>query len=496
MKNEIPGYYALEKPQRGIATDFFRSVYRYANWAFSFFLRRVIIDVALAPNDVRPQEPMHVMFLTDDRTEKGSVILNLLSPEMNQPGTNYYSKLPSSVTEGTRLEYSLDNPEHKAHVDSIIDEIGRLMTGKSEDKKCKGKHFNIEELHIKGMERLQAPLLDYFKQQVQQKYGVDFFERPRTLGLNFFTLETADDALLESLELSSAEERMKPIAERKFVISCMARNQNYMYWLKDLYTTSVGIGCSVVSFNYRGIDYSRGTVFSQEELVNDARAQAQRLIEMGANPENIAFEGMSMGGAVATIAAARMHEQGLKVSLYNERSYRSLVRLMVGYVLPDEKSSLWNPITLIQYAFAGFAYLFVLPGLWMLGWHLNSAGAWDTIPQAYKSFSVARNHFDPEHPDDDDFVNDSFASIASLMDEHRIEVQQKLATHEALSPDEQQLLKDIPESHDFTLDREAKINDNPSPHSAPRRFMQASKSGEHNLHDHMIEQVGHMLHVR
>lgn len=496
MKNNVPGYYILDKPQRGAWSEYVRKAGLLFNWASSFFFKRIIINIALGPNEIRLQDALHVMFLTDDRSEKGSVIINLLPPESNTSRQNYFNKLPSLSSEVTRQEFLLDNPEHKAYIDSMIDEIGRLLNGTSNHNKCKNKKFAIEDLHIKGIERLDAPLKVYFKEQVQKKYGIEFFERPRTIGLDFYTLETADNAMLESVEVSSAEEKMKPVSERKFVISCMARNQNYMYWLKDFYTSSSQIGCSVISFNYRGIDYSRGIIFSQEELVNDVLAQAQRLIEMGVKPENITFEGMSMGGAVSTIATARMHDKDAKVHLYNERSYRSLARLIVGYVLPSENSNPWHPKIWLQYAIAGLAYLFITPVLWMSGWHLNAARSWDKIPLSHKTFAVARNHENPEQYDDDDFVHDSFSSIASLMDEHRNEVKQKQAKGETLSPEQKHLLADKPESHEFTLNRNDTTNHNPSSHSAPRRFLLDTKSRKTTLQNHMISSVGQMMNAK
>lgn len=492
MRTIVPGYYILEEPKRGLWSEYTRKPLLLFNWALSFILRRAIINVALGPDEVRLQKPVHAMFLTDDRTEQGSVIVNILPCKLNKAPKSYFDKMPR-FTSKKRHQLSFDNPAHKAYVDSIIDEIGLLIEGRSRHDKCANKKFAIEDIHIKGIERLDNRLAFYFKEQIRHKYDKDFFERSRKLKLEFYTLETIDQAILESVEVSSRDDKIKPMAERKFIISCMARNQNYIYWLKDFYISAQNIGCTVIGFNYRGIDYSKGMIWTYDNMVNDALAQARRLIESGVKPENIAFEGMSMGAAVATIAAAKMHDNGLRVQLYNERSYRSLIRLIVGYVMPASNSNPWNPLNWLKYAVVGLTYVFIAPVICVLGWHLDAASAWERIPSAYKIYSVARNHQNPEHYDDDDLVHDSFSSIASFIAQHLEQIKQKQKNGESLSMEEEALLADRPESHEFMLDRRNTINTNPSSHSAPRRFLIDTQSRKQTMHEYMTEHLREML---
>lgn len=492
MRTVVPGYYVLEEPKRGLLAKCSRGLSSLLNWTLSYLVRRVIINIALGPDEVKFQKPVHVMFLTDDRTEKGSVIINVLPGKSNKPVKSYFDKMPSIISEMKR-QLSFDNPAHKLYVDSIIEEIGSLLAGTSKQDKCTNKKFTIEDIHLKGIERLDDRLAHYFKEQVRQKYDRDFFERPRTVNLDFYSLETPDDAILESVAVSNSDEQMKPMSERKYVIACMARNQNYMFWLKDFYTSAKNIGCTVIGFNYRGIDYSKGAVSTEISMVNDALAQAQRLLESGVKPEHIAFEGMSFGGAIATLTAATMHDYGLRVKLYNERSYRSLFRLIVGYIMPEANSNPWSPLNWLKYSVVGLTYLFIAPLIWIAGWHIDAASAWDRIPLAYKTYSVARNHENPEQYDDDDLVHDSFSSIASLMAEHVDEIKEKQKSGESLSMEEQQLLADKAKSHEFTLDRNNKTNNNPSPHSAPRRFLFDTESHQKTMQDYMIERLSLML---
>lgn len=486
MKTLVPNYYILDKPKESTWAKYTKDTRLFLNWSFSLLFRRAFVSIAVGPNELMFQKSIHPMFLTDDRTEKGLVVINVLPEKNSTTVKDYFNKMPQFASRVKKRQWSSTNPAHKAHLDTIIDKIGRLLDGTSTQAKCEKKKYAIEDLHIKGLERLDAPLARYFQEQVQQKYGLDFFEKPRTAPLNFYTLETPNNSVLESVEVASEEEKEKPISERKYLISCMARNQNYMYWIKDFVTSAQNIGCSVVSFNYSGMDQSKGVIFTKNNMVKDALAQAKRLMELGVQPENIAVEGMSMGGAVATIAAARMHDQGFKVKLYNERSYRSLVRLVTGYLMPKSNSNPWNPINWLRYIAVGLAYVFVAPIMVLSGWHINAASAWDRIPSEYKSYSVARNHQDPKKYDDDEYVHDSYASIASLVDEHRRDVKHKQKKGAKLSREEELLLADKTEEHQFTLER-SKANSKFDAHSAPRRFLSDTPNRKKTMQSYMGE---------
>ena len=489
MKIHAPRYVILQHPKQGLWLRYDRAPLRLLTWAIPSAIKRMIISIALGPNEVRLQKPVHVVFLSDDRTEKGHVIVNVLPCKSNKPKKSYFSKMSASISKNKRQYLSFNNPQHRTYIDSIINEIRLLLDGKSEQKKCKNKSFLREEIHLKGIERLDVQLKTYFKEQVKQKCGIDISKQTHAINLDFYTLETPDQAILESVQVSTPKELEKPMCERKFVLTCMARNQNYIYWLKDFYSSAKSIGCTVVGFNYRGIDYSKGMALTYHYMVNDTLAQAQHLLELGVKPQNIAIEGMSLGGAIATISAAKLHDKGFKVSLYNERSYRSLIRLIIGYVMPASNSNVWKPINWLKYITAAFSYIIIAPFIRLLGWHIDAASAWDRIPYQYKNYAVVRNHNTPGKFDDDDLVHDSFSSIASLIDEAQALAQHKKKHNQALSTEEKLLLADESASHEFTLDRSNPNNKNPSNHSAPRRFLLDTKTGSTTIHAHMVKHL-------
>ena len=473
--------------------------FSWPSWVMSFLIARTLTNITLNPTQVKKQKPIHHLYLSDDSTEKGTVIINLLPDEPRKAFHDYLLKFNSAIIrlpflsgiKKRQLKY--DNPKDKAHIERVITEINALLVGKSRAKNCAGKRFDWDELHFKGFECLDDKLRAYFLNQLYKKHGENAFNKPHKTKLDFFTLETPEGAVLDSVAVPSRNEEIKPISQRKFVIACMARDQNYINWIKDFKFSAEQIGCTIIGFNYRGIDISKGMVWTQENMINDVLAQVGRLLAMGAKPENIGLEGMCLGAAVATIAAARLHDRDLKIKLYNERSFRSLPRFIAGYILPDANCNRWNPVNWLRYLAVGLVYMIVVPCIWLAGWHMDAASAWDKIPQADKAYSVIRNSMDadPKAPKTDGVVEDSWASMASLMDEKRANAVEKQQRGERLTHEEKVLLADVPTHHHFKVGDPADLNGK-LPHHLPRRHLiQADSDDSLHMHQHMVASFKH-----
>lgn len=494
-------YYILEKPQHSFKS-FFLSIlkipFSLPKWILSFFLARNFTNAALNPNNVKTQKPVHLVFTSDEKEEKGSVIVNVLPHESFKGLKDYLLKINSSIiplpfiTKILKRKMSYNDPEDLAYIDHVLAEIDLLLQGTSASEKCNGKTFTMDEVHIKGLETLDKPLHDYFHTQLYKKYGEEVAEQPRILKLDFFTLETQDSAVLDSVAVSTEHEDHKPMSERKFIVTCMARDQNYINWIKDFNYSAQQIGCTVIGFNYRGIDYSKGMVWTQDNLIDDTLAQVQRLLDSGAKPENIGLEGMSLGGAIATIAAAKLHDSGLSVKLYNERSFRSAPRLVSGYVLPPDNCNRWNPINWIRYLFAGLTYIVLLPVMWIVGWHMDAGSAWKRIPQADKEYAIARNQT-PDLPHNDEIIHDSWASIGSLVDEHKAQIEDKQQSGKAVSIEELKVAADEIKNHQFKLCNDQAENRIKIAHYAPRRYLVNTHNESLKLQDHMVNSFSEKL---
>lgn len=494
-------YYILEKPQRSFKSFFLSIIkipFSLPKWILSFILARNFTNAALNPNNVKTQKPVHLVFTSDEKAEKGSVIVNVLPHESLKGLKDYLLKINSSIiplpfiTKILKRQMSYNDPEDLAYIDHVLAEIDLLLEGSSTSEKCNGKTFTMDEVHIKGLETLDKPLQDYFHAQLYKKYGKELVEQPRTLKLDFFSLETQDSAVLDSVAVSTEDEDNKLMSERKFIVACMARDQNYINWIKDFNYSAQQIGCTVIGFNYRGIDYSKGMVWTQDNLTDDALAQVQRLLDLGAKPENIGLEGMSLGGAIATISAAKLHDRGLRVKLYNERSFRSVPRLVSGYVLPPDNCNRWNPVNWIRYLVAGLTYVVLLPIMWIVGWHMDAGSAWKRIPQVDKEYAIARDQAH-DQPHNDEIIHDSWASIGSLVDEHKAQIEDKQQSGKKVSAEELNVVADEAKSHQFKLLEDQTENRVKAAHYAPRRYLVNSHNESLKLHDHMISSFSEKL---
>ena len=497
-------YFKLKAPTTTLgdmALFMIKSPFLLPGWVVSFLLARNITNIALNPNEIKEQRSIHRIPSVTNHEGAQDVVVNMVPHESYKKLSDYLLKFNSAffrlpfISNTKRKHLSYDNPSDKAHVDRMIEQIQHLIAGTSTAYKCEGTAFAWCNLHFKGLEFLDEELLSYFYKQLNSQESIS---QPRQTNLNFFSLEIEGCAVLDSVEVSADDEASKPMSERKFVIACMARDQNYINAIESFHDAAKKIGCTFVGFNYRGVDYSKGMVWTEENMTNDAIVQVQRLVALGVKPENIGLEGMCLGGAVATLAAARLHEQGIKVKLYNERSFRSIPRMVTGYILPGPNSNHWNPINWLRYIAAGVAYIIVLPLIWLSGWHIDAATAWDKIPVSDKDYSVVRSmeNLDTlDTPTDDGIIEDSWASMASLVDEKYAELQEKIALERTLTPDELSLRADSPKNHHFKVDPNNKDphNGHKVPHHHYPQFLVKTEDDLKQTHaplhmnDHMVK---------
>lgn len=286
--------------------------------------------------------------------------------------------------------------------------------------------LNPENIFIKGIEYIEPELrvttLEVINQALANCFDLPGFNIDNNRKkMDFFSLETVDNAVLDSVAVHGSGQDDKSMEKQTFTIFCMPRSNSYTAWLKKLRIYAEHNHTTYIAFNYRGVERSQGIVWSQHDMVADAIAQARRLIKLGAKPENITFEGECLGGAIATLAAAKMHEQGERVRLFNCRSFRSTSRLLLGKILPGEYANPWSPLNWLRYIAAGAFVVVGIPLLKLSHWNLNAGDAWDKIPdldahgRKVKDFITVRSPQTAEGKThaDDKMVDHRFASIYS-----------------------------------------------------------------------------------
>ncbi|CDZ79211.1 hypothetical protein BN59_03529 [Legionella massiliensis] len=490
-------YFVLDKPSfdfRKAALTTLKLPYLLIKWLISFILARNITHLALDPTNTKQQSEFNLVHFANDSDEADdAVVINLFPHESHKTLQDYLLKFSGSwfplpfVTTSEKKQLHYDNAKDREHIDKLINELSLVLSGDSQLEKFQGKTFDWDRIHFKGINCLDDKMRAYFLERLEQKYGDAPFSTEKKHKLNFYSVETPDYSVLDSVEVAGQGEENKPISERKFVIACLARQQNYINWMKDFNHSANKIGCTVVGFNYRGVDYSKGMVWTQDNMINDAMAQVERLIKLGARPENIGLEGMCIGGAVATIAAAKLHDMGLKVKLYNERSFRSIPRFITGFMFPEDSASLWNPLNIVRSIGAILVFIITYPFIVIAGWHMDAAKAWDRIPFEDKDFSQIHRSADSSNEEQvDGVVHDSWASIAS----HVAERQTLLLTRreQSLSPDDLALLVEPLENHNFHVAPGVEYR---TPHTVARRHLihtdAEGQTQSYTMHQHMID---------
>lgn len=131
-----------------------------------------------------------------------------------------------------------------------------------------------------------------------------------------------------------------------------------------------------ILFNPPGVGKSAGSVSSQEDLVDAGLKQVNVLLENGVKPEQIILKGYSLGGAVATLVAAKLKDEGKDVYLFNDRSFSSLKNVVKSWV-----QKLHLPISTN----------FVKGVLTRFEWKMDVQDSWNKIDQDKKSLLYADN---------------------------------------------------------------------------------------------------------
>lgn len=492
-------YYTLKSSKKNfghLVLSFLLTPFKLPSWIISILVARYVTHIVLNPGSAPLQRAIHLTKLNDKEQDDIVVINFKKTPKVKWFNdfllkfSHIFSFIPF-ISPQLRNRVNYSRSEDILYVNNLLEEIDKLIKGTSNARHCEGKVFDWSHIHFKGMEFLDAKMRVYFYEQLDKKYGVAAYNKKNAHSIEFFTVQTADNSELDSVEVLGPNEEQKPISERKFVITCLARDQNYINWLKDLKYTATNLGATAICFNYRGIDLSRGIVWTEQDMVDDVLAQTQRLIELGAKPENICIDGMCLGGAIATLSAAQLHEQKLKVKLNNERSFRSLPQLLFGFIAPEMSSvNWWNPLTYLRFFAAGLIYVLITPFLWLGGWYTNAEKAWDKIPTEDKMYSVIR---DEKNHIYDGVINDYFSSIASLVDYQFNAILKKVVAKVPLNEKEMAILNEYVHSNPSFKPSEEVIASEKyrGPHFVSRRDLVAELGHQkpYTNHDYFLNKL-------
>ena len=192
---------------------------------------------------------------------------------------------------------------------------------------------------------------------------------------------THDDATIDTIQFAPQSERSKSNDQQRFIIKFNGNGMQYTDAVDNFAYDAAKLKETVIAFNYRGVGNSKKAPVKFQDLVTDGIAQVQRLLDAGVNPKNITLDGLSLGGAVATMVAYHFHQHGKQVHLWNDRSLSSLSKVaarMLAPTLPglvgdiagaSSESSAWSAMKLT-------------------GWEVDVASAYHAIPNEFKGYMV------------------------------------------------------------------------------------------------------------
>ena len=158
-------------------------------------------------------------------------------------------------------------------------------------------------------------------------------------------------------------------------------------------------------------------MLSQDIAVEELSAQVQRLLEKRVDPSKITLYGHSLGGAIATLTAARF--PGVK--LYNDRSLSSTSAVLQGWLLPDPDCPPNTVKERIVHALkTGFISPVIAVGsmiLKLVNWNCNAGAAFTKIGAERREYTVIRRKLPPEDGTVT-HINDEFIPYSASI--HRI----------------------------------------------------------------------------
>ena len=251
---------------------------------------------------------------------------------------------------------------------------------------------------------------------------------------NRFQVKTHDGAVLDTLEIKPEEDILSLQRHKKYVINLLGNGMCYEQILEEMEATAQTLDCHVIGFNLRGVGHSSGKAKSAQDLVTDAIAQVQHLLDDGVSARNITLKGKSLGGGIGTLVAKHFYDLGIHINVFNDRSFSTITNVVVGKFRTSETHS--GHIGPFGKKLLGWIINpFVKLGLALSKWEMDAASAFKSLPDTQKEYIVVRSsradRESTEKKTTDDSVITHYGSLHAALKEERSE--QKAAIDAAIS---------------------------------------------------------------
>ncbi len=238
--------------------------------------------------------------------------------------------------------------------------------------------------------------------------------------VNKIKITTHDGAQLDTFQISNTDKIAQK--DQKYIINFIGNGESFEDILFEMHDDARALNCNVIGFNFRGVMNSKGKPKNAKMLVTDGIAQVQRLLDQGVDQEKIILKGYSLGGAVASQVARYFHRQGIKVNLFNGRSFSSVTNVVVGWVRcggilksGHVESLGWKILGYMAKPFIKFALI-------MTKWEIEADSAYKTLPDTHKDYMVVRSSREDRRLYGADIMDDPvvthYASIHAALKNH------------------------------------------------------------------------------
>ena len=222
-----------------------------------------------------------------------------------------------------------------------------------------------------------------------KKFRKKWSEQPITIS-DEYRVKTEDGASLSTIKIQRNDQSKQP-CDQVYIIFF---NGNCTAYERNLFTMAnhaQKLKANAIGFNYRNVSSSTGTVRSKDDLVRDGIAQVQHLLNQKVKPENIFLHGYSLGGAIATLVAARFCKDNKTVNLYNDRSFSTMANVIEGWLRTMGTNTGYK-----ESLIGKFLGRMIKPMVsWLLklaNWEIDAAKAYEDIPEKNKQYMyVAAN---------------------------------------------------------------------------------------------------------
>ncbi len=204
--------------------------------------------------------------------------------------------------------------------------------------------------------------------QTLKQESLDYLAKTHQVQFDGGWVLTHDQARLDTLTVQPQGSQPK-----RYIIRFNGNGGQYQDLVDSMAKDAQTLQAAIIGFNYRGVgNSSQGTAKRYQDLVTDGIAEVQRLLDQGVPAEKILVDGQSLGGSIATMVAKHFHDQGIKIFLWNDRSFATLSAAAAGIVCPESsypvgESSLGSTLS-------------------ASGWQVDVASAYNAIDSAYKGY--------------------------------------------------------------------------------------------------------------